>query len=106
LSSPFTTTVVAELLLALSWREENVTLRVLRFGGRLGNRYYPFYAYHECGSTKDTVWTTVAEVVDERVTEGNIGYPIANHQVYVLNRNQNRVPVGEVGEIYVLVEWV
>jgi non-ribosomal peptide synthetase component F len=78
----------------------------LRFGGRLGNRYYPFYAYHECGSTKDTVWTTVAEVVDERVTEGNIGYPIANHQVYVLNRNQNRVPVGEVGEIYVLVEWV
>jgi microcystin synthetase protein McyB len=102
----FATTVVAERLLALSWREESAALRVLRFGGepssgRQGHRYYPFYAFNEYGPTEDTGWTTVAAVVEASASEGNIGHPIVNHQVYVLDRNQNPVPEGEVGELYI-----
>jgi hypothetical protein len=99
----FAPTVVAERLLSLFWPKDGA-LRLLRFGGerfrgKRDNRHYPFKIYNEYGPTEDTVWTTVAEVVDVAASERNIGYPIANYQVYVLDSNRNRVPVGEVGEL-------
>jgi amino acid adenylation domain-containing protein len=100
----FATTVIAERLLALSWPEEEIALLVLRFGGewfrgRPGNRRYPFKVYNEYGPTEDTVWTTVAEVVDENASGTNIGRPITNHRIYVLDKNRKPVPVGETGEL-------
>jgi amino acid adenylation domain-containing protein len=100
----FVTTVIAERLLTLSWPEENIGLRVLRFGGerfrgRPSNRHYPFKVYNEYGPTEDTVWTTIAEVVDEGAGEPGIGRPIEGHRVYVLDRNQNPVPMGVAGEL-------
>ena len=100
----FVTTVIAERLLALSWPKEKIALRVLRFGGerfrgRPRNRHYPFKVYNEYGPTEDTVWTTIAEVVDEGAGEPGIGRPIAGHRVYVLDRNQNPVPLGVAGEL-------
>jgi amino acid adenylation domain-containing protein len=98
------TTVIAEWLLALSWPEKDVALRVLRFGGerfrgRPANRQYPFKVYNEYGPTEDTVWTTVTEVVDDSARESSIGRPMANHCVYVLDGDQNPVPAGEAGEL-------
>jgi amino acid adenylation domain-containing protein len=100
----FVTTVIAERLLALSWPEEDIALRVLRFGGerfrgRPSNRSYPFKVYNEYGPTEDTVWTTTAEVVDESAGEPGIGRPIAGHRIYVLDRNQHPVPLGIAGEL-------
>jgi acyl carrier protein len=104
ISIAFTTTVIAEQLLGLPWPKADVALRVLRFGGerfrgRPANRVYPFRIYNEYGPTEDTVWTTVAEVVDDDASAANIGQPIENHRVYVLDKNLNRVPRGEVGEL-------
>jgi thioesterase domain-containing protein/acyl carrier protein len=104
ISIAFATTVIAERLLALPWPEQDIALCVLRFGGerfrgRPGNRIYPFKIYNEYGPTEDTVWTTVAEVLDDSGNEANIGQPFANHRVYVLDSNQNPVPVGETGEL-------
>ena len=87
----FVTTVIAERLLALSWPEEDIVLRVLRFGGerfrgRPRNRNYPFKVYNEYGPTEDTVWTTIAEVAGESAGEQGIGRPIGGHRVYVLDR--------------------
>jgi amino acid adenylation domain-containing protein len=100
----FVTTVIAERLLALSWPEENIALRVLRFGGeqfraRPGNGQYPFKIYNEYGPTEDTVWTTIAEVGDESAREPGIGRPIGGHRVYVLDSEQNPLPLGVAGEL-------
>ncbi len=52
------------------------------------------------GPTETTVWSTV-----ERVKPGegpiSIGRPIANTQIYVLDKNRNLVPRGAVGELYI-----
>jgi amino acid adenylation domain-containing protein len=100
----FVTTVIAERLLALSWPDREIVLRVLRFGGELfrgrpRNRDYQFKVYNEYGPTEDTVWTTVAEVVAEGAGEPGIGRPIGGHRVYVLDRNQRPVPLGVAGEL-------
>jgi amino acid adenylation domain-containing protein len=52
------------------------------------------------GPTETTVWSAV-----QRVERGegpvSIGRPIANTQVYVLDKNRNLVPRGTVGELYI-----
>ena len=59
--------------------------------GQLWNMY---------GPTETTVWSTV-----QRVEHGggpvSIGKPIANTQVYVLDKYKNLVPRGAVGELYI-----
>ncbi len=51
------------------------------------------------GPTETTVWSTL-----EKVEPGEpirIGKPIANTQVYVLDRNRRLVPIGVPGELYI-----
>ncbi|WP_221351118.1 non-ribosomal peptide synthetase [Streptomyces beigongshangae] len=50
------------------------------------------------GPTETTIWSTSAAVVD---TAPSIGTPIANTQVYVLDRYLRLVPPGVVGELYI-----
>jgi amino acid adenylation domain-containing protein len=100
----YATTVIAERLLALPWPEQRLALRFLLFGGerfrgKPRDRHYPFKIYNEYGPTEDTVWTTIAEVVDDARSEASIGRPLANHQVYVLDGNQKPVPPREPGEL-------
>ena len=50
------------------------------------------------GPTETTVWSTMARVTGKPVT---IGRPLANTRVYVLDRNQERLPIGIPGELYI-----
>lgn len=52
------------------------------------------------GPTETTIWSsTETASADEAVV--NIGRPIANTQLYVLDENQEPVPVGVPGELYI-----
>lgn len=61
-----------------------------QFRGRIYNMY---------GPTETTVWSTVKELTGSQ--EVTIGKPIANTQVYILDKYQKVVPVGVEGELYI-----
>lgn len=58
--------------------------------------------FNEYGPTEATVWCTVyeAQEVEPSVTVP-IGRPIANAQIYLLDRRMEPVPIGVSGEVYV-----
>ena len=58
--------------------------------------------YNEYGPTEATVWC-IAHKVEKSNTSGIIplGKPVANAEIYLLDKFQNRVPFGVIGEIYV-----
>ncbi len=58
---------------------------------------------NEYGPTETVVGCCVYEVGSERFETGSvpIGQPIANTQLYILDRKQQSVPVGVVGELYI-----
>lgn len=49
------------------------------------------------GPTEATIWATLAEIDDERIT---IGKPLPNMEAYILNRDQVLCGKGMVGELY------
>jgi len=58
--------------------------------------------FNEYGPTEATVWSTVHSCAASSDQEAvPIGRPIANTQVYLLDRHLNPVPVGVSGEIYI-----
>ncbi len=56
--------------------------------------------YNAYGPTEVTVCATISEPLDE-ACRLNIGKPIANTQVYLLDRAGNLVPQGVIGELFV-----
>jgi non-ribosomal peptide synthetase component F len=58
--------------------------------------------YNEYGPTEATVWATVYRITPAE-SEPNvpIGKPISNCQIYILDENQNRVPIGVSGELFI-----
>ena len=56
--------------------------------------------YNEYGPTEATVCTTLLRCTSDRLPP-NIGYPIRNVQVYLLDAQMHPVPIGENGEIYI-----
>lgn len=56
--------------------------------------------YNEYGPTEATVWCTAWHIPQNAETV-LIGKPIANTQTYVLDKHQNIVPTGIVGELYI-----
>ncbi len=70
--------------------------RLLAGGGALWNVY---------GPTETTIWSSCAKIEqgDEAIT---IGTPIANTQFYVLDRNDQPVPVGIVGQLHIAGDGV
>ncbi|RKP54146.1 amino acid adenylation domain-containing protein [Cohnella endophytica] len=51
------------------------------------------------GPTETTVWSTSAEIVDSnRIT---VGTPIANTQVYIVNKSLELQPIGVAGELFI-----
>ena len=65
--------------------------RLLEAGDGLWNLY---------GPTETTIWSTVKEVKSE-TDLNSIGKPIANTQIYLLDRHQRLVATGVPGEIYI-----
>lgn len=54
--------------------------------------------YNEYGPTENTVWATVAQIPEE-INKITIGFPISNTKVYLLDKQNNLVPKGIVGEM-------
>ena len=58
--------------------------------------------YNEYGPTEATVWATVYKTTPaESGLNVPIGKPISNTQVYILDENQNQVPIGVPGELFI-----
>jgi non-ribosomal peptide synthetase component F len=58
--------------------------------------------YNEYGPTEGTVWCSVYRIPSD--FEGNtvpIGRPIANMQIFILDPEQQPVPIGVAGELYI-----
>lgn len=53
--------------------------------------------YNLYGPTETTVWSTIKDLT--YCSEINIGKPIANTQIYILDKNDRPVPVGVAGEL-------
>ncbi|MBN1888044.1 MAG: amino acid adenylation domain-containing protein [Thermoflexales bacterium] len=60
-----------------------------------GRRFFNLY-----GPTEGTIWTTAAECVDVD-RRPPIGQPVANTQVYILDKGLCPVPIGVRGELYI-----
>ena len=63
--------------------------------------------YNAYGPSETTIYTTVKKLTGDRLATRmetgyeTIGYPIKNAQVYILDPQQNPVPIGVPGEVYV-----
>lgn len=66
------------------------------FAGKITNMY---------GPTETTIWSSVWHL-PQQVDHITIGRPIANTQLYVLDRHKQPVPVGIPGELYIGGEGV
>jgi amino acid adenylation domain-containing protein len=101
----FLPTPLAERLMVLEWPRET-RLRLLLTGGEQLHLYpdagLPFKLVNNYGPTENSVVTTSGEVRPATRTQGppNIGRPIANTQVFLLDRDLRPVPPGAVGELY------
>lgn len=55
--------------------------------------------YNVYGPTETTVWSTIKELTgQDRI---NIGRPIANTRIYILDKNNSLLHVGGIGELYI-----
>ncbi len=63
--------------------------------------------YNAYGPSETTIYTTVKKLTGDRLATRmetgyeTIGYPMKNAQVYILDPQQNPVPIGVPGEVYV-----
>lgn len=104
------TPATLQLLLDTGW-EGNSNLRVLCGGDiltrtmadQLLERVHSLYNLY--GPTETTVWSTVGQIKkgDDPIT---IGKPIANVQIFILDRYLQPTPVGVIGELYISGEGV
>ncbi|MEA2827783.1 MAG: hypothetical protein QOG43_2222, partial [Actinomycetota bacterium] len=102
----FLPTPLAEATLDVPWSPEH-PLRVLLTGGDRLNRRpsptLPCRLVNHYGPTECTVVTTAGPVhsAEESDVVPDIGRPIANTRVYVLDQAYQPVPIGVPGELYI-----
>lgn len=106
----FVPTIFAEPMLAHPW-PDGTALRYLLTGGEALHRHpaagLPFNLVNNYGPTECTVVATSGVVPAAKAAElhpavpPSIGRPIAQTQIWILDRDGNPVPPGQVGEIYI-----
>ncbi|HEX6291348.1 MAG TPA: amino acid adenylation domain-containing protein, partial [Herpetosiphonaceae bacterium] len=100
----FLPTPLAEAVAAESW-PSTVALRALLTGGDLlhvlTGSTLPCPLINHYGPTENSVVTTCAVVDTRDTTLPQIGRPIANTQVYLLDTQMEPVPIGVAGELYI-----
>jgi amino acid adenylation domain-containing protein/non-ribosomal peptide synthase protein (TIGR01720 family) len=100
----FIPTPLAEKILALPWPSSSCLQTLLTGGDKLNefpSTSLPFRLFNNYGPTESTVVTTSGEVLSHQqpVSSPLLGHPIANTQVYILDRHFNLVPIGIPGEL-------
>jgi len=102
----FVPTVLAEELMAMTWRQ-TAALRLLLTGGEALRAYpprnLPFTLVNNYGLTECTVVSTSAPVRPNHTssTRPPIGFPIDYAEVHILRQDLTPVAPGETGEIYI-----
>jgi amino acid adenylation domain-containing protein len=102
----FLPTPLAEKVLLLDW-SQNTALRILLTGGEKLQQHplksYPFKLVNNYGPTENTVVTTSGyiPVTEQTDIAPTIGRPIANTQIYILDKYLQPVAIGVVGELYI-----
>jgi amino acid adenylation domain-containing protein len=94
-------------LLSSSWRASS-SIKILCGGEALPRDLSEQLLALDCelwnlyGPTEATIWSTEQRIVSESVSAiVPIGAPIANTQMYVLDEQQQPVPIGVGGELYI-----
>ncbi|MBD2690473.1 non-ribosomal peptide synthetase [Anabaena catenula] len=93
------------MLLDAGW-EGSSQLKILCGGEALSQnlvhqllpRCYEFWNLY--GPTETTIWSTIHQIHDSQKTV-SIGRPIANTQIYILDKHLQPLPVGISGELYI-----
>ncbi|MFN6461918.1 MAG: non-ribosomal peptide synthetase [Nostoc sp. DedVER02] len=101
----FLPTPLAEKFLLLDFPQD-AALRMLLIGGDKLNQYplasHSFQVINNYGPTENTVVTTSGYIsVKNNDVVPTIGRPIANTQVYILDKHLQPVPIGVSGELYI-----
>ena len=102
----FLPTPLAEKVLLLDW-PQNTALRILLTGGEKLQQHplkpHPFKLVNNYGPTENTVVTTSGyiPVTEQTDIAPTIGHPIANTQIYILDKYLQPVAIGVVGELYI-----
>ncbi|MEG4234824.1 amino acid adenylation domain-containing protein [Microcoleus sp. Pol11C3] len=102
----FLPTPLAEKVLLLDW-PPTTALRILLAGGEKLQQHplksHPFKLVNNYGPTENTVVTTSGyiPVTEQTDIAPTIGRPIANTQIYILDKYLQPVPMGVVGELYI-----
>jgi amino acid adenylation domain-containing protein len=102
----FLPTPLAESVLNLEWPKETMLRAILTGGDKLhvsAPEFAPFELFNNYGPTENTVVATAGSVSFRTPTSRlpNIGRPIANVEVYLLDDQMQPVPVGVGGELYI-----
>ncbi|MEG4071718.1 amino acid adenylation domain-containing protein [Microcoleus sp. Pol14C2] len=102
----FLPTPLAEKVLLLDW-PQNTALRILLAGGEKLQQHplksHPFKLVNNYGPTENTVVTTSGyiPVTEQTDIAPTIGRPIANTQIYILDKYLQPVAIGVFGELYI-----
>jgi tyrocidine synthetase-3 len=57
--------------------------------------------YNMYGPTETTVWSTMKDLTPSSTEEIDIGQPIANTQIYILDKHDQPQPLGVIGDLYI-----
>ncbi|MEA5536734.1 non-ribosomal peptide synthetase [Crocosphaera sp. XPORK-15E] len=102
----FLPTPLAEVIITDDWSAD-CSLRFMLTGGDKLNHFpptsLPFTLVNNYGPTENTVVTTSQKLTSDVLSQKDpsIGRPIANNQVYILDKCQQPVPIGIIGELYI-----
>jgi amino acid adenylation domain-containing protein len=99
----FIPTPLVEELLRLKW-PKNLALRMMLTGGDQLHHFPPteLSLVNNYGPTENTVVTTSGLVIKNSANQlPHIGRPIANTQIYLLDKHQRLVPIGMTGELHI-----